>query len=149
MVFFDTNVLIYSAVAHVPQHTAAVRALQAFLGRPRWISRQVLREYLATLSRPQGFGAPAPMAVLTQQVEQFEQVFLVADETAQVGAELRRLALLVPMGGKQIHDANLVATMLVNGVTRLVTHNVADFQRFEPLIEVLPLSQWADPEPAS
>jgi predicted nucleic acid-binding protein len=33
--------------------------------------------------------------------------------------------------GKQIHDANVVATMLANDVTRLATFNRADFQRFE------------------
>ena len=31
------------------------------------------------------------------------------------------------------------ATMLVHGVTRLLTHNEKDFRRFVPLIEILPL----------
>lgn len=45
--------------------------------------------------------------------------------------------LAFPTRGKQVHDANLVATMLVHGVTRLLTFNAADFRRFGTLIEVV------------
>ena len=45
----------------------------------------------------------------------------------------------VPIGGKQVHDANIVATMLAHGLKRLLTHNVADFRRFSPWIDVVPL----------
>ena len=38
--------------------------------------------------------------------------------------------------GKQVHDANIVATMLAHGVGRLLTFNVADFQRFVPPTEL-------------
>ena len=38
-------------------------------------------------------------------------------------------------GGKQTHDANIVATMLAHGETRLLTFNAADFRRFDALIE--------------
>ncbi len=41
------------------------------------------------------------------------------------------------MGGKQVHDANIAATMLAHGITRLLTFNVADFQRFAGLIELI------------
>jgi hypothetical protein len=44
-----------------------------------------------------------------------------------------------PVGGKQVHNANIVATMLAHGIPRLFTHNVADFNRFSTLIEILPL----------
>ena len=43
------------------------------------------------------------------------------------------------VGGKQVHDANIVATMNVLGVTHLLTHNVRDFERFRNLITILPL----------
>ena len=33
------------------------------------------------------------------------------------------------MGGRQIHDANIIATMLAYGELRLLTFNVADFRR--------------------
>lgn len=44
-----------------------------------------------------------------------------------------------PTRGKQIHDANIVATMLVNGVDTLLTMNVADLQRYQGRITLVPL----------
>lgn len=41
--------------------------------------------------------------------------------------------------GKQVHDANVVATMLVHGVQTLVTMNVCDFSRFGDLVHVTTL----------
>ena len=32
--------------------------------------------------------------------------------------------------GKQVHDCNIVATMLTNGVRRLATRNATDFRRY-------------------
>lgn len=40
---------------------------------------------------------------------------------------------------RQIHDADIVATMLANGIRRLLTFNTADFRRFEPLVALEPL----------
>jgi predicted nucleic acid-binding protein len=42
--------------------------------------------------------------------------------------------------GKQLHDANIVATLLEHGVRRLVTFNIGDFQRFADVITLVPLS---------
>ena len=44
------------------------------------------------------------------------------------------------MGGKQIHDANIAATMLAHDIPRILTNNVADFRRFEPAIGIIALS---------
>jgi predicted nucleic acid-binding protein len=63
----------------------------------------------------------------------------VADETAEVTRRLRSLLDSIPAAGRQVHDANIVATMLAHGVGHLLTFNVADFHRFEPLIAVEPL----------
>lgn len=52
--FIDTNILVYANVTESPYHAPALHAIQTAYqaGRPLWISRQVLREYLATLTRP-------------------------------------------------------------------------------------------------
>jgi hypothetical protein len=36
-----------------------------------------------------------------------------------------------------MHDANIVATMLVHGVGRLLTYNVDDFTRFKAYIDLV------------
>lgn len=140
-VFLDTNVLVNASVANALEHEAAVQAILGYtrVGRDMWISRQVLREYLATLTRGQIFGGPIPVRRLALEVEQFEQRFRVAEDNADVTARLLNLLAQVPAGGKQIHDANIVATMQTYGITHLLTHNVADFTRFSQYITVLPL----------
>jgi len=40
-------------------------------------------------------------------------------------------------GGRQVHDANIVATMLTHGETELLTFNEVDFRRFGGLIQII------------
>ena len=68
-------------------------------------------------------------------VRHFQSAFNVLNDDAIVFERLLRLLAIHPGAGKQVHDANLVATMLVNGITRLLTFNTADFRRFDNLIE--------------
>ena len=43
----------------------------------------------------------------------------------------------VAVGGRQIHNANIVATMLAYGERKLLTLNAADFRRYEDRIELV------------
>lgn len=140
-VFIDTNVLVYANVASAPLHQVAQETIEAFFeaGVELWISRQVLREFIVTLTRPQTFTNPQPIDVVTIRIQLFEEQFRVAEDNFQVTARLLELLQQIPTGGRQVHDANIVATMLVAGIYRLLTHNTADFERFSELINVLPL----------
>jgi len=40
--------------------------------------------------------------------------------------------------GKQIHDTNIAATMLTNGIVRLLTFNPDDFKRFVEIELIIP-----------
>ncbi|HVT68089.1 MAG TPA: hypothetical protein VHF26_10100 [Trebonia sp.] len=53
----------------------------------------------------------------------------------------RLLGLLadVQCAGKQVHDANVVATMLVHGIGTVVTINLVDFARFEKYVDLVGL----------
>lgn len=138
-VFVDTNVLVYANQKRSAFHVEALALLERAgqEGAALWISRQVLREYLATVTRPQG-GEPAlPMVVALERVRSFAARFEVAEDGPEVFSELLELLARVPVGGKQVHDANLVATMLVHGVAQLLTFNVGDFRRFAAVIEVV------------
>lgn len=88
------------------------------------------------LTRPQAFTLPALDTVLSDATF-LEEQFRVADETPVVTAHLLRLMRNVPVGGKQVHDANIVATMQVHGIRRLLIFNVADFARFTNVIELV------------
>ena len=137
--FVDTNVLVYASQKRSPFHARAVGCFQEARRERRalWISRQVLREYLATVTRPQHDQAPLPMAEAIADIDGFERDFNVAEDGPEVFAELLRLLARVPVAGKQVHDANIVASMLAYGITRLLTCNAADFRRFGSLIEIV------------
>jgi hypothetical protein len=65
--------------------------------------------------------------------------FTVVEETKSGLVFLADFLRTIPLSGKQIHDANLVATMLTYNIPNLLTNNVEDFKRFSHLITVLPL----------
>lgn len=140
-VFLDTNILVFANIAEAPFHEIARAAIETRYnaGIELWISRQILREYLATLTRPQTFSKPQPVSTLSERVRFFQNRFRVAEDGPQVTEKLLELMEQVTIGGKQIHDANIVATMLVHEIPFLLTHNVADFARFSQFITVLPL----------
>jgi predicted nucleic acid-binding protein len=140
-VFVDTNMLVYARIAVSPFHAAAVTKLDALkaAGHPLWVSRQILREYLAALTKPGTVTVPLPIAVLVADVQSFELRFSVAEDGPAVTSGLLNLLKAVGCGGKQVHDANIVATMQAHGIPKLLTHNVADFNRFAAYITVLPL----------
>lgn len=139
--FLDTNILVYASAATAPLHRAARDALQRYAaaGMTLWISRQVLREFLAVMTRPQSFATPLSGAAAAGLVRYFAARFNVAEETAAVAERLLVLVESLPIGGAQIHDANIVATMQEYGVGRLLTNNPGDFARFAGLIDVITL----------
>jgi len=139
--FLDTNVLVYAASLRAPHHQRAVEELRRRYESKQdlWISRQVLREYLATLSRAQTYSNPKPLRELVEDVRYFQNRFVVANEGPAVTEKLLELIEQTGTGGKQIHDANIVATMLVHGVSELLTNNPGDFARYSSVIRIIPL----------
>jgi predicted nucleic acid-binding protein len=141
-VFVDTNVLVYAKLGHSPLHSVATAALRQLeqAGSALWISRQVLREYLAAMTRPNTLTAPIPIATLIADVTTFAAQLQVAEDGPLIMERLLELMATVPFAGKQVHDANIVATMQVHGVQRLLTHNTGDFERFSGWVSVMPLA---------
>lgn len=63
--------------------------------------------------------------------------FEILEDGVRVWDELIGLCRRHSFGGRQVHDANIVATMLAHGERQLLTFNAADFQRFAGLIELV------------
>jgi predicted nucleic acid-binding protein len=140
-VFCDTNVVIRLNVAETPEHEQVKAAISALLANQNilWLSRQVLREFCAVLTRPQTFPTPPRAVDVTARARALAGLFQVADETRQVTDNLLVLLETVPLGGKQVHDANIVATMQTQDIRHLFTLNPGDFMRFAPYITTLTL----------
>ena len=140
-VFIDTNILVYASFSATSLHHAA-RSRLSQLENDRvmfWTSRQVLREFLAVTTRPGSVIPPPSLNGLLQAVRQFEAEFEIADEDSAVTVFLLDILRSRTVMGKQIHDANIVATMRRYAIPSLLTHNTADFKRYASDIAILPL----------
>lgn len=139
--FIDTNVLLRATIAQMELHAeaTALLAAQYAQGASLWISRQVIREYVAHVTRPQLTAQPLSPEHVRQQVTTMMKTYRVADETEDVTQRLVDLINDVPVGGKQIHDANIIATMLVYRLDTLLTANMEDMRRFGHLVTLEPL----------
>jgi predicted nucleic acid-binding protein len=135
--FVDTNVLVYPNVIETPFHEQALATINAAYqaNRTIWISRQVIREYLVTMTRPQAF-ENLPKTTVLEQIEQFTTRFDVADDIPVVTGKLLDLLANYRLSGKQVHDANIVASMQAYGIPALLTHNTKDFERFADVIRI-------------
>ena len=136
--FIDTNVLVNARVREAPDHhKARIRLGRAFREEPVRISRQVLREYLSVVTRPQTWLLAISIDEALDDVNRFIQTFDILEDGPWVTESLTALCRETPVGGSQIHDANIVATMLAHGEDRLLTLNVADFRRYGYRIELV------------
>lgn len=140
-VFIDTNILVHANLALSPFHVQATERIQVLeeQGIKLWISRQTLREYLAAMTRRGDLTGEIPVSSLLADVRYFANRFRLAEDNFLVTERLLTLMEEIFSGGRQVHDANIVATMLVYGIPQLLTANISDFTRFSELITVLPL----------
>lgn len=140
-IFIDTNILVYANIPAYALHQLALQTIQSLIDAEveLWLSRQVLREFIVSVTRPQTYANPQPIELVVERVHFFENQFRIAEDSPQVTARLLELLQQIPTGGRQVHDANIMATMLTVGVNRLLTHNTQDFEHFAEFITVLPL----------
>jgi toxin-antitoxin system PIN domain toxin len=136
--FVDTNVLVYAAANSAPFHDRARAALIRLAATERLsISRQILREYVAVMTRQQTWGKPLSLAEAIADTTALTNRFDVLEDGPAVWDELCALSRKYAFAGRQVHDANIAATMLAHGERRLLTFNTGDFQRFGTLIELV------------
>lgn len=141
--FCDTNVLLSAVDRKRPLNRQALHVLNELPNRgvELCISGQIVREYLVVSTRPvavNGLGQSARHAL--ENVEAILARSTLLEETLEVSDGLRALVKRLRCTGKQVHDANVVATMLGHRVRHLITGNLADFHRFEG-IELLDLAE--------
>jgi predicted nucleic acid-binding protein len=139
----DTNVLLAATDEGRAEHEAALSVLNDWPGRGTTLysSGQVMREYLSVATRPtvnNGLGLH-----LTDALANVRALRTRASLLAEDGKVADRLLILLEdtaCGGKQVHDANIVATMLVHGIDAIITINLDDFMKFERYVRLIHLN---------
>ena len=129
----DTNVLLRFSRLENPRYQIsrdAVHKLEAD-GHQLQTTLQNFAEFWNVSTRPaerNGFGrTPVETGELLQDLE---EAFSLLPDSADVYREWRQLALEYEVSGVQVHDARLVASMIVHNVTHILTFNVTDFERY-------------------
>ena len=89
------------------------------------------------MTRPQAWGKALSLDEAMADAALSMQRFTVLDDGPTVWDHRVQLSSKYSFAGKQVHDANIVATMVAHGERWLLTFNDADFQRFAGLIEVV------------
>lgn len=141
-VMLDTNVLLAATDEGRAEHRDALTVVNDWAAghTSLYTSGQVLREYLAVATRPaerNGLGLTAADSI--GNVRAIRERTILLAEDAKVTDRLLGLLADVQCAGKQVHDANLVATMLVHGIDTVVTMNLADFARFKGHVTLIRL----------
>lgn len=122
-IFIDTNVLIYHSFedfdeekhkdAHIGLEYLAENNYEIF------VSSQVLREFFAIATNEKFFKR--------QLNKEFEDNFTVLFDTRSSLSELRQIVIKYQIKKQDVHDANIVATMITNGIKNIFSFNRKDF----------------------
>lgn len=137
----DTNILSRTAQPGHPQHATAAQAVDELhrLGNEVFLVPQVLYELWVVCTRPledNGLGLTTSEA--RRKHEQARTLFVVLPDNEKTLATWEELVVQLDVKGKSAHDARLVASMRIHGLTHLLTFNVAHFNRFPGITVIAP-----------
>ena len=133
-ILVDTNVLLRLVQRNHGQYRAAINGVaQARLSGERlYVTPQNVAEFWAAATRPvgaaNGLGLTAEAAAA--EIGTIEQLFELAADDPAIYPIWKGLVVTHQVLGTQVYDARLVAAMLVLGIGRILTFNVADFSRY-------------------
>jgi toxin-antitoxin system PIN domain toxin len=135
MIAVDTNILVYAHRRDLPQHTAALQAMQRLVAKgQRWgIPWPCVHEFLAVVTDPRIFKNPTTTTVALTVVGELgdQQGRLLAESQRHLDI-LDRLCSGAHVIGSKIHDARIAAICIGHGVSELWTAD-RDFSYFPDL----------------
>lgn len=83
--------------------------------------------------------------VLFKEMKYLSDNYCIADEINSTTLILGELLQKYKIAGKQIHDANIIATCIDNNIFNILTNNPSHFKRYAPEdINVIALTSFTD-----
>jgi predicted nucleic acid-binding protein len=130
----DTNVLLRLAQPNHRQYRSAVDgvARARLAGEALYVTPQNIAEFWAAATRPVGAanGLGLAAATVAAEIGTIERLFQLAADDPAIYPIWKGLVVGHQVLGTRVYDARLVAAMLVHGIGRILTFNVADFARY-------------------
>ena len=129
----DTNVLVRAARQDDALHQTAVDAVTRLMpSAALFVAPQNLIEFWAVATRPiesRGLGMTTQKA--RGELQKIKTAFRLLPDRAEVFTEWERIVTTYGVSGLPAHDARLVASMYVHGLTHILTFNTAHFRRYQ------------------
>ncbi len=121
-----------------PDAANAIRTLRS-RGEQLYIVPQNLIEFWNVCTRPtERNGLGRSLAETQTEVNRLKVLFPLLLDTEAIYQEWESLVVAYGIRGINVHDARLVAAMLVNGLTHILTFNISDFARYSEITAVNP-----------
>ncbi len=137
----DTNILLRLAEPDNPDYAIVRGAVDKLVGRGEELcyAAQNLVEFWNVCTRPvaqNGFGLST--GETDERAKIIETEFRFLPDGERVHVEWRQLVVRYAVTGAKVHDARLVAAMLVHGVSNILTLNDRDFARYSGISAIHP-----------
>lgn len=144
-IFLDTNLIVYAINKDSPYHARATALMEA-IGEGKLetcLSLQVLGEFYATATNPKKIEktlTPEEAVMVIEGLLRTDTILKLypKQETLKLTLDLVKRYQLKSL---DFFDAQIVATMLDNGVTTIYTVNEQDFAVFEEIKAVNPFKR--------
>ena len=145
LAFLDTNILIYAYYPESPQHQSSYHLLNEAQdeGARLCISPQILAEFYSVVTNPRRVDPALEPEAAIEKIGELKELVGLTILSLPVDVVDRWIVLLRqhPARGQKIFDLQIVATMLGNGVKKIYTFNVKDFEHFSGLEIVEPANR--------
>jgi len=145
----DTNLLLRLADPASLQHATATQALTRLFSRGDevYLTAQNFIEFWAVATRPlnaNGFGWDRERT--EKEVTDLQERFPLLPESPDIFIRWLELVKQLPIHGKRVHDARLVAVLKTHAIDHLIPFNTSDFAVFASVPLVDPHSLMNVPE---
>ena len=139
----DTNVLLRLYQPNSPEFSSIRNAVSWLhhAGAALYYLSQNIVEFWNVSTRPVAQNGYGLLPAETDEVaKQIEKAFSLLPEVEAIHREWRRLVLAYGVSGSKVHDARIVAGMIVHGVRHLLTLDGRDFARYTEVVTIQPQS---------
>ena len=138
----DTNILVYRADQDSTFHLPSVNLINRGLGGSisLCLAPQNLTEFYAVITNPKRVTNPIDPVAARVEIEGYLQSQNIHKiyQNADLMPKLLELINRYPPKRQQIFDLQLIATMLVNDITRIYTFNVKHFEPYQEIEVIAP-----------
>lgn len=137
----DTNILLRSIDSNHPMYNLATSAVINLLTQDEklYIMPQNLIEFWNVYTRPiDKNGLGGTIEDVKTEIERLKNIFILLQENEEIYIQWEKLVINYQVKGVNVHDAKLVAGMLVYGLTSILTFNISDFKRYQGIKSIHP-----------